>query len=130
MKRLLAVLLLAAPVAAFAEPPRVWVDYPLGSDFVFGPVDFVATVVSEEEILKVEFWLDGKQVAIVPKEPWRIKIDVGQENVKHHFRVVARTVSGEWPRARSPAVRSGSFVTSSMPEGIEITPSQSAPIPT
>ncbi len=85
--------LLALPV--LAEPIEVWIDKPRSTKFVFGDVDFVAKVESDEPIAAVEFFVDGEKVAEFVHPPYRVVVDVGFENVEHEFRVSARTASGE-----------------------------------
>ena len=84
--------LFAAPV--LGAPVEVWIDKPRSSGFVFGDVDFEATVNAEEAVALVQFLLDGKVVAEFVHPPYRMLVDVGFENEEHEFRVVAKTTSG------------------------------------
>lgn len=90
---LLVIGLTALPLAA--APIEVWIDKPRSTKFVFGDVDFEATVKSEEPVAAVEFYLDGKKLAEFVNPPYRMLVDVGFDNVGHEFSVVARTVAGE-----------------------------------
>ena len=83
----------AAPV--WAEPIEVWIEKPRSTKFVFGEVNFEALVKSAAAVAAVEFFLDDQKVAEFVNPPYRLLVDVGFDNVEHHFRVVARDVEGE-----------------------------------
>ena len=61
---------------------------------VFGPIDVVADVQSDDAITDVELWVDGKSAGKRTAPPYRWQVDVGQENVEHDFKVVARSKIG------------------------------------
>ncbi len=83
------------PTAVRAAPPEIWIEHPNTAKAVFGVIDFVTEVASDEAIVKVDFYIDGKARGMVSKPPWRIGVDVGQENVPHEFRAVVRTITGQ-----------------------------------
>lgn len=56
---------------------------------VFGRVELVADVVTEESVARVDFLVDGEKVASVLRPPYRAVVDLGEENVDRHFEVVA-----------------------------------------
>ena len=85
--------LVAMPV--LAAPIEVWIEKPRSTKFVFGDVDFEASVQSDEAVAGVEFYLDGRKVVEFISPPYRMLLDVGFDNVEHEFRVVAHTASGE-----------------------------------
>lgn len=96
MKRrlpLLLSLLAFASLAARAEI-GVWIDHPVQSDAVFGPVE-IAVAVESQEPVTVEVFVDGKSVGIMARPPFKATYDFGYENVGHTIRVVARSRSGE-----------------------------------
>jgi Ca-activated chloride channel family protein len=86
-------LLVAAPTVA--APIEVWIEKPRSTKFVFGDVEFEASVQSEEPVTAVEFFLDGRKIAEFSGPPYRLLVDVGFDNVEHKFQVVARSSSGE-----------------------------------
>ncbi len=94
------VLLLGFARPALAEEPRIFIDYPLGTDFVSGLVEVVATAVSDEPVRHVDFLVDGKSEMRVTSPPYQALVDVGQDNVEHVFEVVLETVSGSQARGR------------------------------
>ena len=88
---LLACLGLAAP--AWAEI-RVTILEPSFLQPVFGAGKMVVKVESEEPILRVEFFFDGKRLGEDRQAPYELPFDAGQENVGHRFRAVAHATSG------------------------------------
>lgn len=90
-----AALVLLSALPGAAAPLDVWIEKPRSTKFVFGPVEFEATVQSDEQVASVELYLDGQRLGEFIRPPYRITVDVGHENMEHEFRVVARTVSGE-----------------------------------
>jgi Ca-activated chloride channel homolog len=96
MKRLLllACLLLIAPAHGAEAPVAVAILNPTPSAPSFGEFEVAAEVYAEEPIRQVEFYVDGKLVGTDYKRPYRVKIDVGYENLEHRYRVVAYGASG------------------------------------
>jgi len=95
--RLAAGLLLAAlcPRAALATPAfEVGLIEPLAGQPAFGTID-VAAEVRGGEAVRVEFYLDGRLVGALERPPWRLAVDVGDENAARRFRVVAFGPAGE-----------------------------------
>ena len=86
------VALIAVPT--LAAPVEVWIDKPRSSSFVFGDVEFAATVKADDAIASVRFFVDGVQVVEFVNPPYRMLVDVGFDNEEHEFRVVARTIGG------------------------------------
>ena len=80
-------------------PVWVNVELPVPGQAVFGEVEFSAQVASDERIARVEFFLDGRRVGIRRQRPYRIRVDVGGENVDRKFEVVAEGVWGATGRA-------------------------------
>lgn len=74
----------------------MWLTSPPPGVPVFGEVDFVAEVQPPGTAATVEFFLDGERVGVREEPPYKIVVDVGQENREHHFEVRAvDTVGGE-----------------------------------
>lgn len=84
---LLAAALLAAP--AF----EVAIVEPLAGQAAFGPTDFAAEV-RGGEARWVEFYVDGRKVGERTAPPYRIEVDLGEENLERRFRVVAHGEAG------------------------------------
>ena len=59
-----------------------------------GQVEIVAVVGAGEEIERVAFYVDGVVVGEVDRAPYRLSVNVGQENAEHLFQVVAYGASG------------------------------------
>jgi Ca-activated chloride channel family protein len=93
IRLLFVALLVATPMVA--TPIEVWIEKPRSTKFVFGDVEFEASVQSEEPVTAVEFFLDGRKIAEFSSPPYRLLVDVGFDNVEHEFQVVARSSSGE-----------------------------------
>lgn len=108
MKRLsvlptLAVVLLASQAVAL----EVWIERPRPSEFVVGQVEVLIRAAPEEEVGTVQLMVDGRQVALFDRPPFRVAVDVGQENTEHEFEVLVRSVAGELKSAAvvTPALR-------------------------
>ena len=108
MKRLsvlptLALVLLASQAVAL----EVWIERPRPSEFVLGQVEVLIRAAPEEEVGTVQLMVDGRQVALFDRPPFRVAVDVGQENTEHEFEVLVRSVAGELKSATvvTPALR-------------------------
>jgi Ca-activated chloride channel family protein len=80
--------------AATGEDIWVTIVEPVVDSFVIGRVAIVAEVVAAEEVAEVEFYVDGKAVGLVTSPPFRVEVDLGDENTPHRFSVIARDVRG------------------------------------
>lgn len=89
--RTLALVLLASQAVAL----EVWIERPRPSEFVFGQVEVLIRAAPEEEVGTVQLTVDGRQVALFDRPPFRVAVDVGQENTEHEFEVLVRSVDGE-----------------------------------
>jgi len=100
---LAAVVLAASAGRLAAAPPAVRFVKPTVDQVVFGEVELVAEVSTPDA--RVEFFVDGVSVGVVTRPPWRLLVDVGEENVEHEFRLVAEA-GGERASAvlRTPRV--------------------------
>jgi Ca-activated chloride channel family protein len=99
----LAVVLLASQAVAL----EVWIERPRPSEFVVGQVEVLIRAAPEEEVGTVQLMVDGRQVALFDRPPFRVAVDVGQENTEHEFEVLVRSVAGELKSATvvTPALR-------------------------
>lgn len=84
----LLLLFLAADAAA-----QVRIVSPPAGQPLFGQVEIRAQV-SGAPVTKVEFYLDSLRIGVVEKPPYRVLVDVGQDNTEHSIEVVAYGPSG------------------------------------
>lgn len=61
---------------------------------VFGPVEVKVGVQAREPIDRVEVFVNGKLVGSAKAPPFRVNVDVGEDNIRREFRAVAYTASG------------------------------------
>ncbi len=73
----------------------------------FGKIEMAADVYPEENVARVEFFVDGEQVGEAVAPPFSLQIDVGQENREHRFEVRAYDPGGQMLDALlvSPSIR-------------------------
>ncbi|HEX2164802.1 MAG TPA: VWA domain-containing protein, partial [Thermoanaerobaculia bacterium] len=95
----------AALAAVLAPAPRaaaidVFLINPRPQSGVFGEVTIEAEVLSTETVTQVVFRVDGRVVGRLPAPPWRVTVDVGQENVEHVFEAIATDATGATATAR------------------------------
>jgi Ca-activated chloride channel family protein len=89
------ILALMAPVLASAQEIFVLITSPLVNETIFGEVELVAEVSPEGLSARVEFWIDGEMVGEVQEPPYRLAVDVGQDNRAHRLEARAFGASGE-----------------------------------
>ena len=96
-----------APFGLQAADFNVWLTSPLPGIPVFGEIEFVAEIQPPGTPARVEFHLDGQQVAVLEEPPYVLQVDVGQQNQEHHFEVRAFGAAGEKDTAIlvTPAIR-------------------------
>ncbi len=82
-----------------AAQPSVTLLSPEPGQPVFGEVEMIAEVISEETIRRVTFWLDGRVAGELREPPFGITVDVGTSNRQHRFEVVVEDVAGEVGRS-------------------------------
>ncbi len=102
---LLGMLLATATLAADLE---VWIDAPVGDEFVHGTITFdVALSGEESEGAVVEFIVDGRSLGTMVRPPFRINVEVGNDNVEHEFEAIARAAGGVTARTtvRTPKLK-------------------------
>lgn len=90
MKRPILLLLLLAclfPAPADAAA-QVRIVSPPPNQPLFGEIEIRAEV-SGASVSKVEFYLDSLRIGVVEKPPYRVLVDVGQQNTEHSIEVVA-----------------------------------------
>jgi len=84
-------LALSQPILASIE---VWIEKPRSAKMVSGVVEIVARAAGDEKVAVVKFIVDGVEVGEITRSPFAIKVDVGDQNKEHEFRVIARSVDG------------------------------------
>jgi Ca-activated chloride channel family protein len=94
---LLVALLAALPAAAL----DVLLRSPRRGQPAFGFVTMEAEVLSGLPVAEVLFKVDGRVVARLTEPPWKVDVDVGQDNVAHRFEVEVRDSSGATAGAHS-----------------------------
>ncbi len=94
MHTLLVLLSLLMPQPNTEAEVLVTILEPTIFEAVFGKIDVEAEVRSDTSITRVELYVDGKLAAETTSPPYRFKVDVGEENVEHRFRVVAHSELG------------------------------------
>lgn len=87
---LLLVLAGLLPADAFAQ---VRIVSPPPNQPLFGAVEIRAEV-SGGPVSRVEFYLDSLRIGVVEKPPYRVVVDVGQQNTEHAIEVVAHGPAG------------------------------------
>lgn len=113
MKRLWLALLLLPSLPAAAQDFEVGLVSPRPGRPVFGEVVLQAAIYPPSAPVEaVEFFVDYRRVGRLTEPPWRLEVDVGEENRDHHFQVIAHPPEGEAVRA--------SLETSSIPVQDEV----------
>ena len=82
-------------LASQAVALEVWFERPRPSEFVFGQVEVLIRAAPEEEVGTVQLKIDGREIALFDRPPFRVAVDVGQENTGHEFEATVKSVSGE-----------------------------------
>jgi VWFA-related protein len=95
MRRLLVCLLGTLLLAEAAAALVLSVRSPREGTPVFGQVEVEVEVITIEAVLSVEIRVDGEFVARLTEPPYRVALDVGQENRSHTFEISATDASGE-----------------------------------
>ncbi len=91
MKRILLLLAVLLPFPALAAEIRL--ASPAPNQPLFGEVEIRAEV-QGAPVSKVEFYVDSLRVGVAEKAPWRIVVDVGQDNKEHSIEVLAYGPNG------------------------------------
>ncbi len=96
MRWVLPILGLALMAALPTGAQDIWVNIvePKDGDLVIGELDVIVEVIARAEISEVEFQLDGRAIGTLTMEPFRMHVDLGEQNLPHRFSVVARDVEG------------------------------------
>jgi Ca-activated chloride channel homolog len=89
----------ALALVAFLATPAlaqvaVRIQNPTPDQPVFGPTEVEVGVQAREPIDRVEVFVNGQLAGSSKAPPYRVRVDVGDDNVKREFRAVAYTKSG------------------------------------
>ncbi len=84
---------LLAASTAFAQV-AVRIQSPTPDQPVFGQTDVEVGVRAGEPVDRVEVFVNGKLMGSSKTPPFRVQVDVGDENVPREFKAVAYTASG------------------------------------
>jgi VWFA-related protein len=78
----------------------VWVSFvtPKDGAEVIGEIEVKAEVVSARTVREVVFYLDGRPLAVVTEPPYRVRVNLGEENRRHNLEVIATDVEGDEAR--------------------------------
>jgi len=72
----------------------VYIESPPEGAPVFGQTEVRVQVSGEEPVAQVEIFVNGKLMGTAAKPPFVFRFDVGDENIKREFKIVAHTISG------------------------------------
>lgn len=75
---------LGAAEIAFTSPPP--------QEAAFGPVE--VRIAADGAVSRIDLFLDGKKAGTAEKPPFRLVVDVGQDNVAHRFEAVGYGADG------------------------------------
>jgi Ca-activated chloride channel family protein len=84
--------LVLAGAAHAAVAPRI--VSPAPDQPVFGQTEVTVQVQANEPVARVEFYLNGRRVAVVTEPPYRAVLETGDDNVAREFKVIAFGASG------------------------------------
>ena len=73
----------------------LFVHSPREGQVVFGTVEVALEVLSAAPVEEVSVELDGVSVARLTKPPYRVQVEVGEENRPRHFTFTVRDIHGE-----------------------------------
>ncbi|HSK78023.1 MAG TPA: VWA domain-containing protein [Thermoanaerobaculia bacterium] len=90
----LAVAALLLGAGAAGAQMNVQFESPVSEQPVFGPTEVRVKVQAGEPVDRVEYFVNGKPVAVSKIPPFNVTVDVGDDNTEREFRAVAYTRSG------------------------------------
>lgn len=93
-------LMLGALFSADSADNRIWAYLvtPHEGDAVIGDVEMEAEILSQDPIKDVVFFVDGRPVGVLSAPPYRMRVNLGEQNLPHTFEVVATDISGRQAR--------------------------------
>ena len=92
--------MVGALLSAYAEDDQIWAYLvtPQDGDAVIGNVEVEAEVLSQDPIKDVVFFVDGRPVGMLSAPPYRMRVNLGEDNLPHTFEVVATDTNGRQAR--------------------------------
>ena len=81
-------------MAQTSQQVAVQIQAPVPDQPVFGQTDVEVGVRAGEPIDRVDVFVNGKLMGSAKTPPFRVKVDVGDDNVQREFKAVAYTASG------------------------------------
>ncbi len=87
-------LVLAGMAVAQMAQIAVRIQSPTPDQPIFGPTDVEVGVRAGEPVDRVEVFVNGKLMGSSKTPPYRVRVDVGDDNVQREFRAVVYTASG------------------------------------
>ena len=91
----LPLLMLSMGWPSAGEAIDLFVRSPRDNQVVFGEVEVALEVLSAEPLQGIEIRLDGEVVGVLEEPPYRMRVDVGEENRSRTFEITALDVNGE-----------------------------------
>lgn len=87
---------LAGLIVRVTPAADLWVNItaPRSDAFVLGKVEVVAEVLGAAPAAEVAFYVDGRAVGVLTAAPYRLEVDLGDQNIPHRFDVVATDTKG------------------------------------
>ena len=94
----------------------VLITSPAPATAVFGEVEIAADIDPAGAVARVEFLVDGQLVGEVDSPPFKLSVDVGDDNVEHRFQVRATSRDGSIAESQlvTPAIRVDGEVTAEL----------------
>ena len=80
-----ALVIVFAATTVSAVDLAVWIAEPRDGTWVIGEVDIVAEILPAGTAVEVEFRVDGRRVGLFTSPPYRMHVDLGDENSAHVF---------------------------------------------
>jgi len=95
-----ALVIVFAATTVSAVDLAVWIAEPRDGTWVIGEVEIVAEILTAGTTVEVEFRVDERRVGLFTSPPYRMRVDLGDENSAHVFEVIARDPTGGEARHR------------------------------
>ncbi len=94
-RRLACILLGFVLLAPAGGALDLFISHPRDGQVVFGTIELEMEVLSAEPVAELEVRLDGEVVTRLVEPPYRVQVDVGEENRSHTLVVTVTDVLGE-----------------------------------